>query len=92
MLEFIEKMSELETAKNLVGERVYNFAIRLKFKAHLKKNEKPSFTKGKKHIWYSCSSGPPCYGPHWVCADLIDDYYRNHRQYKDLAIALQKEG
>lgn len=41
------------------------------------------FRKQEKNIWY-CARG-------WVCADLIQKHYLNHRYYKTLKEALDNE-
>lgn len=68
-----------------IGEGAANveWAKELMFKVHYNEKQGYSFTKERVHIW------PMRIG--YQCADLIDDYYTNHRPYDTLREALWGE-
>ena len=61
-----------------------DYATRLGYEVSLKKPGDPyNFSKGRKVIW-------EVYGG-WVCADIVDGFYCNHRAYGNLKEALTAE-
>lgn len=50
-----------------------------------------TFKKGSKHIWHSVAREGGEYALKWVCADLVDGRFCNHRRRDSLETALTEE-